>query len=219
MFYGQRNEKLDEAHLLNIQAVQLDPTNLPYRLNTANVLTQQGQYIGAISVLKVAAGITKSKAEDEMVQSRIKQLERLEASVDRAHARGEDAAHPPTAPSETNKTIVFKKVDGKIIGTAEETPNYPTGDSTGPQHTVKGILRNVRCSYPNVIALTVDQAGKVTPLYSNNYFKVVFTTANYEPDGDIKPCTGIEDMKASVKYAEVSDKNVAGQILAIELSK
>jgi len=218
-FYGKRNEKLDEAHILNIQAVTLDPTNLGYRLNAANVLTQQGNYFGAIGVLKLAAKITRNQAEDDMVQSRIKQLERLEASVDRAQARGETAAQPPAAPAETNKTIVFKKVDGKIIGTAEETPNYPTGDSTGPQHTVKGILRNVRCSYPNVIALTVDQAGKLTTLYSNNYYKVVFTTANYEPDGEIKPCTGIEDMKASVKYAEVSDKNVAGQILAIELSK
>ena len=101
----------------------------------------------------------------------------------------------------------------------EETPSYPTGDSKGPQHTVKGVLRDIRCSYPNVLALTVDQSGKKTTLYTNNYYKVVFTTANYEPDGDIKPCTGIEDMKASVKYAEVTDKNVAGQILSIELSK
>jgi len=84
---------------------------------------------------------------------------------------------------------------------------------------IKGVLRNIRCSYPNVLALTVDDSGKKTTLYTNNYYKVVFTTANYEPDGDIKPCTGIEDMKASVKYAEVTDKNVAGQILSIELSK
>jgi hypothetical protein len=77
----------------------------------------------------------------------------------------------------------------------------------------------VQCSYPNVISLSVDRAGKMITLYNNNFYKIVFTTANYEPDGDIKPCTGIEDMKASVKYAEVSDKVVAGQILAIELSK
>ena len=219
-FYGRRNEKLDEAHILNVQAVELDPTNLGYRINAANILTQQGQYFGAIGALELAAKITKNQAEDEMVQSRIKQLGRLQASVDLAHARGETTQQTSQITQETGKTsIVFKKVDGKIIGAAEETPNYPTGDSPGPQHTVKGILRNVRCSYPNVIALTVDQAGKLITLYSNNYYKVVFTTANYEPNGDIKPCTGIEDMKASVKYAEVTDKNVAGQILAIELSK
>ena len=101
----------------------------------------------------------------------------------------------------------------------EEAPNYPAGDATGPQHTIKGVLTHIRCSYPNVLALSMDQAGKTLTLYSNNYYKVVFTTANYEPQGDIKPCTEIEGMKATVKYAEVTDKVVAGQILSIELSK
>jgi hypothetical protein len=81
-------------------------------------------------------------------------------------------------------------------------------------------MKNRRdASYPTVLALSVEQAGKMITLYNNNYYKIVFTTANYEPDGDIKPCSGIEDMKASVKYAEVADKVVAGQILSIELSK
>ena len=56
-------------------------------------------------------------------------------------------------------------------------------------------------------------------LYSNNYYKVVFTTANYEPTGDIKPCSEIDGMKAAIEYSEVTDKVVAGQILSIELSK
>ncbi len=127
---------------------------------------------------------------------------------------------PPDSINDPNKTVVFRRVDGKIIGKTEDNPNYPTEDSKGPQHTIKGVLRDIRCSYPTVLALTVDApTGKKTTLYTNNYYKVVFTTANYEPEGDIKPCTGIEDMKATVKYAEVTDKNVAGQILSIELSK
>jgi hypothetical protein len=114
--------------------------------------------------------------------------------------------------------MVFRRVNGKIIGSAEDAPKYPAGDSKGPQHIVKGVLRDIRCSYPTVLALDVYQGGKALTLYSNNYYKIVFTTA-YDSDDEIKPCTAIEDMKASVKYAEVTDKNVAGQILAIELSK
>ena len=101
----------------------------------------------------------------------------------------------------------------------EDTPNYPAEDSKGPQHTIKGVIRDIACSYPTVLALTLEQPGKKIPLYTNNYFKVVFTTGNYDTNDEIKPCTSIEDMKASIKYAEVTDKNVAGQILAIELSK
>jgi tetratricopeptide (TPR) repeat protein len=217
-FLAMHQEKLDEAHMLNVQAVALDPENLGYRINTANVLSQQRQYASAIGVLKLALTVTKNQTQDEMVQSRIAQLQKIQTAVDHANALGVNTS--PAAPASTEgKTIVFKRVDGKIIGMPEDKPNYPTEDSKGPQHTIKGILRNIRCSYPNVLALTVDGSGKKTTLYSNNYYKVVFTTANYEPDGDIKPCTGIEDMKASVKYAEVTDKNVSGQILSIELSK
>jgi tetratricopeptide (TPR) repeat protein len=219
-FLASHQQKFDEAHLLNVQAVALEPDNLGYRLNTANVLTQQGQYPSAIGVLKLALNLAKNQTQTEMVQSRIDQLQRIQTSIDRAKSEGIDTASPTSAITvNAGKTLVFKKVDGKIMGIAEETPNYPAGDAAGPKHTIKGILRNIRCSYPNVLALTIDQSGKETTLYTNNYYKVVFTTANYEPEGDIKPCTGIEDMKATVKYAEVTDKNVAGQILSIELSK
>jgi len=225
MFYGQRNPKLDEARLLSVQAVQLQPDNLYYRLNAANVLTQQHNYESALGVLKLALTVAKSQAQEEMVQSRIDQIQKYQAAVERAKTQPvtqseAQSAAPLNSINDPNKTVVFRKVDGKIIGITEDKPNYPAENSKGAQHTIKGVLRDIRCSYPTVLALTVDApAGKKTTLYTNNYYKVVFTTANYEPEGDIKPCTGIEDMKATVKYAEVSDKTVAGQILSIELSK
>ncbi len=80
-------------------------------------------------------------------------------------------------------------------------------------------MRNVRCSEPTVIALNVDLGKQTVPLYSNNYFKITFTAGNFTPDSEVKPCTGIEGMKAFVDYAEVTDKAVAGQIVSIELSK
>jgi tetratricopeptide (TPR) repeat protein len=220
-FLATHQQKFDEAHMFNVQAIALEPDNLGYRLNAANVLIQQGQYPGALGVLKLALTVARNQTQTEMVQSRINQLQKVQTSVERAKSQGADptAQNPNPLTSNAGKTLVFKKIDGKIRGIAEDTPNYPAGDATGPQHTITGILRDIRCSYPNVLALTVDQSGKMTTLYTNNYYKVVFTTANYEPEGDIKPCIGIEDMKASVKYAEVTDRNVAGQILSIELSK
>jgi tetratricopeptide (TPR) repeat protein len=223
-FYAMHDEKLDQAHMLNIQAIQIEPENLYYRLNAASILSQQKQYISAIGVLKAAAGVAKSQVEDEMVQSRIHSLEQFQASQDRAAAQmSTRAAGNSSSPAEatataSGKAVVFKRVDGKMIGVTEEAPNYPAGDSKGPQHTVKGVLRDIRCSYPTVLALTVEQSGKKVTLYTNNYYKVVFTTT-YDSNDEIKPCTAIEDMKASVKYAEVSDQKVAGQILSIELSK
>jgi tetratricopeptide (TPR) repeat protein len=230
-FYGSRDEKLDEAHLLNIKAVQLEPENLDYRLNTASVLSQQRKNAAAISVLTAALPAAKTPGQTEFINNRIQQLQQFQASLDHAvtPARSTASSAPSNhlsssastvdaAIAPTGKTMVFRRVNGKIIGSAEDDPKYPAGPSKGPQHIVKGILRDIRCSYPTVLALDVDQGGKVLTLYNNDYYKIVFTTA-YDFDDEIKPCTAIEDMKASVKYAEVTDKNVAGQILAIELSK
>ena len=225
MFYARSQRNLSEAHLLNVQAIELDPANLRYRVNAANVLAQEQQFTGALGVLKLAEAIAKTPEETYSVQSAVARIEQNEASFQRAETRNQDAAlHTSTVPTgptltDPTKVMVFRRVNGRVIGKIEDAPNYPTGDATGPRHTVQGILRNISCSYPTVLTLDVDRDGKSITLYNNNYYKITFTTANYEPDGDIKPCTGIEDMKAAVKYAEVSDKNAAGQILAIELSK
>ena len=220
-FYARRHQNLSEAHLLNVQAVNLEPENLRYRINAAEVLAQQQQFPGALGVLKLAATVAKTPDESAMVQSLITRIQRLEAALDRATRNGENATTLQTNPAQgdATKVMVFRRVDGKVIGKIEDAPDYPIGDSTGARHTVQGVLRNISCSYPTVLTLDVDQGGKTITLYTNNYYKVVFTTANYESDGDIKPCTGIEDMKAKVGYAEVSNKNVAGQIFSIELSK
>jgi tetratricopeptide (TPR) repeat protein len=236
MFYASRDKKLDDAHLLNVHAVQLEPENLSYRINTATVLVEEKQFPGALGVLKAATKVAKGADEIAMVQTRMKQIEQFQISVDRAQKQNDEAtAQIPGGPAvrtsgmltaqtsgmqvDPGKTMVFRRVNGTMVGKLEDEPKFPAGDSTGPRHTVSGVLRSVQCSYPTVIALGVEQAGKTITLYNNNYYKIVFTTANYEPEGDIKPCTGIEDMKASVKYAEVSDKVVAGQILSIELSR
>jgi tetratricopeptide (TPR) repeat protein len=225
-FYGSRDQKLDEAHMLNIKAIELEPENLDYRLNAANVLSQQRKYVSAISVLKIALPIAKTPSQTDFVNQRIHQLQQFQNAQEVAAARPSASSTPPTSSASsgdspmvaTGKTMVFRRVNGKIMGSAEDEPKYPAGDSKGPQRTIKGTLRAIRCSYPTVLALDVDQGGKTLTLYSNNYYKIVFTTT-YDSNDEIKPCTAIEDMKATVKYAEVTDQKVAGQILAIELSK
>ncbi|NYF79545.1 tetratricopeptide repeat protein [Granulicella arctica] len=233
MFYAFHQQKFREAHILNVQAVELEPENLDYRINTATVLSMEQQYPGALGVLKAAKRVAKTPDEIAQLQTRIEQLQKFQAAADHAHTvNAENAAQvtikqttslqPQTGDTSvtgTGKTVVFKKVDGKMIGTTEAAPKYPAEDSTGPRHTITGVIRGVQCSYPAVIALSIEQAGKAISLYNNNFYKIDFTLGNYTSNDEIKPCTDIEGMKASVKYAEISAPNVAGQILAIELNK
>ena len=225
MFCAERGKDLEEAHRLNAMAIELEPENLAYRINAASVLSQQRQYHSAISVLEFAKKVTKTSADITLVDNRIHQLEQFEAAADKAKAQANATVERPdvtpgtTMPSDPTKTLVFRRVDGTMVGRIEERPHYPEGEAKGPHHKIQGILRDVRCSDRTVIALNVDLGKRTVPLYSNNYFKITFTAGNFTPDSEVKPCTGIEGMKALVDYAEVTDKAVAGQIVSIELSK
>ena len=209
MFYGMRHQKLTEAHILNVQAVQLAPDNLTFRFNTAQILMEEEQYAGAISVLKAAANFAKTPADTAAVQQHLQLAEELKASVERAHQ-----AH-----SETH----VAGGEGQAIAISQAIPapgpSHPTEEPGGAHHTARGVLRSVKCVYPSTITLDVDDSGKKVSLYRNDLFKIDFTATNFTPKGEIDACSGIEGMKAKVEYAEVSDKSVAGQILSIELTK
>ena len=106
-----------------------------------------------------------------------------------------------------------------MVAAAPEEAAYPAGVPAGAHHTVTGTIQGVKCSYPSVLALTVAGQGKPIKLYTNNYFKILIYGASSDVDVEINPCTGINGMKASIDFGEVTDERVAGQILKISLMK
>jgi hypothetical protein len=98
-------------------------------------------------------------------------------------------------------------------------PTHPSESLDGPKHEVEGVIRSVTCSYPSVMEFRVEGDKKAVTLYSNDYFKLEFSTLGFMPTGDLHPCKDIEGMKARVRYAESSDKTVDGQLVSIILKK
>jgi tetratricopeptide (TPR) repeat protein len=226
MYYSRDAAKANEAHMLNIQAIMLEPDNLNYRLNAAAVLTNEQQYTNAISVLKAAMHVAKTPEQVVSVQVRIDQIEQFNAAVERSRQAEKEASTQTASTMVTDtRTVTMTSSDGRKViirpDAAQQTPKYSTEAPNGPRHTARGILRSVHCSYPTVLTLSVDQAGKApaVSLYRNDFAQIEFSATNFTPKGDLNPCTDIEGLKAKVGYAEVSDKSIAGQILSIELTK
>jgi hypothetical protein len=203
---AMRHENLDEAHMLNLQAIELDPGNIAYRMNAAMVLMTMDRYEDAATVLRNSEKITTTATEAGLLQSRLKEIERMQAVG--AHPNSTITV-PPTgqADTETVNTVV------DII------PKHPTEPLTGPKHTVVGVIHAVQCSYPAVIEFQIDGGKKPVSVYSNNYMKIDLTVLGFTPSGDMNPCKDFEGMKARVQYAESSDKTVDGQVIAVELRK
>jgi tetratricopeptide (TPR) repeat protein len=226
-YYMTDPSKTAEAHTLNVQAIDLEPDNINYRLNAAAVWMNVHDYDNAMRVLKEARRVARTQADVVSVQTRIDQLEQYQAVVAQAqqtdkHANGTIAA---TANTRTNVVSLTDK-DGEkhsVIATNAGPPSvkYPDEAPTGTRHIARGILHNVRCSYPYVLTLTLEQPGKdpAIVLYRNDFLQIEFSASNFTPQSDLNPCSDLEGKKVKVTYAEVSDKSVAGQVISMELSK
>jgi len=205
---AMRHENLDEAHMLNVRAIELDPGNISYRMNAASVLMTMSRYDDAAAVLRSAEKISKTAGEAGMLESRIKEVERIQAL-------GAQPSNMITAPPTGEVDI---KTAEAVVDVVPE-PKHPTAPANGPKHTIIGVIHGVQCSYPAEVEFQIDGGKKPVLVYSNNYMKIDLTVVGFTPKGDMNPCKDFEGMKARVQYAESSDKTVDGQVVAVELRK
>jgi len=206
--FAMRHENLDEAHILNSQAVQLDPGNLTYRLNAASVLMTMGRFTDAAAVLGNAVKVAKNPDEVALVQSRLKDVQSIQAL----------GAQPGVSVNAEPQGEVTVKTADRVVA-VDPTPKHPTEPLIGPKHVAAGVIRGVRCGYPAIIDFQIDTGKKPVSLYSNDFFKIDLTVAGFTPKGALNPCSDFEGMKAEVQYAESSDKTVDGQVIAVLLKK
>jgi tetratricopeptide (TPR) repeat protein len=90
MFYASRHRKLYEAHTLNLRAVELEPGQLSFRLNCAEVLAEERQFADALGVLQSAMRLARTQEEVEAVESRVARVERSDSARAAAPARVRD---------------------------------------------------------------------------------------------------------------------------------
>jgi tetratricopeptide (TPR) repeat protein len=206
MLFAMEHKNQDEAHILNLHAIKLDPGNVAYRLNAATVLMAMSRYEDAASVLRTAEKVAVKASELAMVQERLKQVEAIQALGASPSAM---ITAPPTG-------VVDIDVADKVV---ELAPKHPIEPANGPKHTAVGVIRDVKCGTPAQLEFHLETTRKQITLYSNNFFKIDVTALGFTPKGDMNPCRDLEGMNAQVQYAESSDKTVEGQVVAIELRK
>jgi hypothetical protein len=202
--------------MLNLQAIQLAPGNVNYRLDAANILMEQERYDDSLQVLRSAAAIARSPLEVDVVGRVIRQVQQQEVQMEEAKHR------PPEAQMQT--TVVTQapgstEANDALANGMESKPKHPTETPHGQMHVVRGVIRGVTCSYPAILALRVESGTKKVSLYNNNYYKVDYSAANFTPKGDVHPCDDLEGTKAEVEYFATADKSVDGQIVGIMMIK
>lgn len=205
-FLAKRHRDLDEARLMALNAIQLEPANLSYRMDMANVLLQMGRGDDAVAVIRKATYLASSPQETEMVEEYLLRAEEYSLAKEKNRHFSEQVK------AETTTTEITGQSGQPDIATS---PAREESLPAGPHHFVVGILRKVHCSTP-AIDLTVVSGGKTMGLHARNYFKVQYSALGAVLNGDLNPCTDLEGRTAKIEYVGSANPGAA-VVVAIEI--
>jgi tetratricopeptide (TPR) repeat protein len=205
VFLGMHHHNLDEAHIMGLTAVSLEPENIGYRINVANVLMTMQQPNGAVQVLQAAAKLAKTPEEAMQVSNFLRSAQAF-ASAQQRHTEIQN--QPAQAQVEVQSEV---EVAPTLARHAKFEPN-------GPHQFLVGVLKDVHCNNPEM-DLTIISKAKNLSLHADNYYDIQFTALNFTPQGDLNPCKDLEGRPAKVEYVESADQSMNPHVLAIELHK
>jgi Tfp pilus assembly protein PilF len=207
VFYGMHRKNLDEAHMLILQAVELEPDNFNFRLNTANLLLAMQREDDAIAVLKAALKLAKTPAQVNVVQNAMTVVEQSQT------------AHKQEAESAQRLHESVEAYNKQQIAAIQTTPPQPKQESLkGPHRTITGTIKNVRCAAPAVMDLDLTADGRTITLHAGNYYEIRFSALGFMPKGDLQPCAELEGMSAKVEYIDSTTPKING-LISVEMHK
>jgi tetratricopeptide (TPR) repeat protein len=203
-FLALRHRNLDEARMMALSAVELEPGNLAYRMDTANVLLQMERGKDAVTVIRNAMHLASSPQETAMAEEFLRHAEEYAVAQEQSLHFSEQMKKEATTPAIE----------------ADVTASPPAHDErlpSGPHHFALGVLKNVHCTTPSM-DLNVVSSSKTVDLHANNYFKIEYSSLGVTLRGNLNPCADLEGRAAKVEYVDSASKGPA-TVVAIEIHK
>lgn len=231
-FYDIHEEHEREAHMLEAQAISLEPDNVQFRLDAAVGLANHQDFANALRVLEAARHVARNHAAMAMIEAQTVRIRAIQAMMTRAQS--EETANAQSGRSAYTgqvsggaqqitgpmpPTVKSKEGAAPVVSLVERTPVFPAGPPTGARHTVTGVVTEASCYYPSMLVLSLAADGRSLILYRHNYFHVTYSAVGIPIKGDLHPCTDLVGKHARIEYAAVKDPKAAGQIIAVVLEK
>lgn len=208
---AMRNKSLDEARMMELNAVTLEPANMEYRINMANIWLAMEKGQNAVNVLVYAAKLAKTPRDIQMVSSA---LNRAQEYADAQTDFAEQTQRLDNKENTRSAEVVSTNSEGSIPRLTHR-PNFVP---RGPHRFLVGVLKGVHCDNP-ALDLTVNSGGKVVSLHVDNYFKLPFSALGFQPGKDLNPCADLENRPAKVEYVESATPSTPPQLISVELHK
>jgi tetratricopeptide (TPR) repeat protein len=216
-FYVRRNENLDEAHMMALHAVALDPSNVYYYLRNAEILIRMNRVHDAVVVAQNAEKIAKTSDELSAVERVLGNTLQYQAALAEREktlaAQRAARERPPSSPPLPSSGATVEDESSAAPPVLRHR-----GSVRGQRDLAVGVINTVKCS-GNSLDLEFDSQHQVLHLYTDNYFQVQFSALNFKPAGELYPCTQIQAMKARISFYDIKDHPSEGELISVELQK
>lgn len=215
-----RHSDNDKAYQLIVQAIQLEPGNVQYRINQANVLVAQQRFDEAAKVLEAAQAAAKTPETAEAARLHLQRVHEARQQAEETRRRIAAFQAQPEVAHEATVVTSTTGINGEPLQTItvpSKPPavTHPSEKPHGPMQIARGVVQGVTCSSPAVIDVQLQSATKKLALYNNNWYDIDFSAGNFTPKGELHPCDELGGMKVKVTYFATADKSVDGQIVSI----
>jgi tetratricopeptide (TPR) repeat protein len=208
-FLAMRGRNLDDARMMELTAVELEPENFSYRLNMANILLAMQRGKDATTVIRNALPLAKSPQETAMGENFLQRAEEY-AQAQEKNRQYSQQMNAGSAEVTATGSVPEQEGAPRLRPREEPVPK-------GPYHFMVGVLKDVHCHDP-AMDLNLVSNGKTLGLHTGNYFKLPFSVLNFTLKGDLNPCVDLEGRPAKVEYADSAGKGAA-VVVAVELHK
>ena len=206
---AMRHKNLDEARMMALTAIALEPANVGYRVNMANIYMQMEQGQNAVNVLQAASKLAKSQSEIQMVDNSLMHAREYVEAQERFAKQKEE--YEKSAQSLPDRVTTVSETRAPRLKHRDFVPR-------GPHKFVVGTLKGVHCDNP-ALELTVTSKDKDLKLHADDYFSIPFTALGFQATGDLNPCADLENRPAKVEYVESANSDTSAQLISVELHK
>ena len=131
VLYGRRHEKLDEAHMLELQAIQLEPAQRELSAEYGEHSDGAGALRRCLQVLQAAAAIARNPLEADVVQRVLRQVQQQEVQMEEAKHRPPEAQIQTTVMTEAQGS---SQANNALANGTESKPKHPTETPHGQIH-------------------------------------------------------------------------------------
>jgi tetratricopeptide (TPR) repeat protein len=212
----QKKSNLPQALEMAKMAAMLEPLDLNYKLNVANISLGLGDLDRALSISQRVAAVAtaeldRAKAEEIIAAVRqehfwgnnavdgkqdVRETSALEGSAVNAGTGGGRVNAPDSAKGGGLAEIARLAVDGSVV-------------------TLEGMVRSVKCRPPAEANLVFEVNGVVVTLHTDDYASVEFKTAGFSQRKTLEPCRDLQGMRVSIEYRVDPGKHLSGAIKSI----